>query len=92
VTTNADQLMRGSSRLAADRNTRSAARNAGRRTWRRSTANWWRRTMISRSFDALDRNRRRSSSRTRWTDTKQRTEPRHLRQHDGRPAILCRSN
>jgi len=30
VTTNADQVMRGNRRLAADRNTRSAARNAGR--------------------------------------------------------------
>ena len=65
MTTNADQLMRGNSRLAADKSTRSAARNAGLRTWRRSTANWWRRLMISRSFDALDRNRRKSSSRTR---------------------------
>jgi hypothetical protein len=61
--------MRGSDRLAAERNTRSAARNAGRRTRRRSTATWWRRTTSSRSFDACDRNRRKSSCRTRWTAT-----------------------
>jgi hypothetical protein len=65
VTTNADQLMRGSSRLAAGRNTRSAARNAGRLTWPRSTAIWWRRTTSSRSFDAVDWNRRMRLQRPR---------------------------
>jgi hypothetical protein len=67
VTTNADQWMRGNSRLAADRNTRSVVRNAGCRTCRRSSADWWRRTTISWSFDAVGRNRRRASCRTRWT-------------------------
>ena len=67
MTTNTDQLMRGNSRLAADRNARSAARNAGRLTCRRSTAIWCRRTTISRSFDRVDQNRRKSSCRTRWS-------------------------
>jgi len=67
ATTNADKLVRGNS--AADRNTRSAARYAGRRTWRPVVLTGGGGRPISRSFDAVDWNRRTRSCRMRCNAT-----------------------
>jgi hypothetical protein len=64
VTMNAVQRSRGSSRLKAAKKARSALVNGGRATRRRNTTSSWRSTMISNSFDSLERNRSRMTCRT----------------------------
>src|SRR6188472_2727309 len=55
VTKNELQRWRGTRRLAAARNARSALRSAGRATWRRRIASSWRSTTISSSLNSSER-------------------------------------
>ena len=55
VTSHPVRLDRGSAAAIAASKLRSASVISGRSICRRSTANWWRNTMISRSFERPDR-------------------------------------
>jgi hypothetical protein len=78
--TNADlrHARRGSTRLSAANNARSACVKSGRATCRSSTRSWWRSSRISISFSRSERRRSTTSSSSRRTDqyTNDRTTPR----------------
>jgi hypothetical protein len=67
LTEKADQVRRGSARLNADKNTRSASRSCGRRACRRKIESSCRSTRISSSFDSGDRQQRTITSNRRRT-------------------------
>jgi hypothetical protein len=64
---------RGSSRASAARSARSAGRQLGRPTWRRNTASSCRKTRISTSFAASDRQRN-TTNPTRCRNSQYRQE------------------
>ena len=81
VTSHPARLGRASAAAIAASKLRSASVSSGRSTCRRSTASWWRNTMISRSFERLERTVSRAS------DARNRYKIRYTRNQD-RPSSL----
>ena len=86
VTSHPARLGRGSAAAIAPSELRSASVMSGRSTCRRSTPSWWRKTMISRSFERPDRTVSRASDarnryKIRYTTNQHRPASRQVNDH-----------
>ena len=86
VTSHPARLGRGSAAAIAPSKLRSASVISGRSTCRRSTPSWWRKTMISRSFERPDRTVSRASDarnryKIRYTTNQHRPASRQVNDH-----------
>ena len=86
VTSHPARLGRGSAAAIAPSKLRSASVISGRSTCQRSTPSWWRKTMISRSFERPERTVSRASDarnryKIRYTTNQHRPTSRQVNDH-----------